>query len=114
MVQRIEQDNPASMTVARQSIGAHEDFSGQLASAANDNNCEGPWPLVPFPEGLFFPNEQHEPSESVTSHPVQESDRSYWRATLSRLAYAATVSIAMLGWLYLLGLALVSSVLGLL
>lgn len=111
MAQRIEQDNPASMTAA-QSIGTHEDFSGQPASAANDNNCEGPWPLVPFPEGLFFPNEQHDPSKSVASD--QESARSYWTATLSRPAYAATVSIAMLGWLYLLGLALVSSVLGLL
>ena len=105
MAQHIEQDDPVGTKVARRSIGAHESFFKQPpTSAANDNDCEGPWPLVPFPEGLFL-------SEGVaTPQLVQEGFRSSWRATLSRLAYAATVSIAMFGWLYLLWLALVSSV----
>jgi hypothetical protein len=99
MAQHIEQDDPVGTTVARRSTGAWQ----PPTSAANDNDCEGPWPLVPFPEGLHL-------CEGVgTPQPVRERFTS-WRAPLSRLAYAAAVLIAMFGWLYLLSLALVSSV----
>jgi hypothetical protein len=98
MGQHIEQDDPVGTTAARRSTGAHESFSRQPpTSAANDNDSEGPWPLVPFPEGFFV----------VTP---QKGLAASWRATLSRLAYVATVSIAMFGWLYLLWLVLVGSV----
>ena len=104
MAQHIEQDDPVGTTVARRRTGAHESFSRQPpTSAANDNDCEGPWPLVPFPEGLHL-------CEGVaTPQPVRERFTS-WRAPLSRLADAAAVLIAMFGWLYLLSLALVCSV----
>ena len=48
--------------------------------------------------------------EVTTPQAVQAGSRASWRATLGRLAYVAAVSLAMFGWLYLLWLALVSSV----
>ena len=123
MAQHIEQDHPVGTTVARRSTGAHDSFSGQPPTpAANDNDCEGPWPQIQFPEGLTaIPGGQQEPirrdptesawpsflREEVDSpQPVQEGFRSFWKTTL----YMATVSIAEFGWLYLLWLALVRSV----
>ena len=51
--------------------------------------------------------------EEVTApQAVQAGSRSSLRATLARLAYVAAISAAMFGWLYLLWLALVSSVQG--
>jgi hypothetical protein len=121
MGQHIEQDVLIGTAMTRRSIGANQSVSGQPpTSAANDNDCEGPWPLVPFPEGLTaIPGGQQEPirrdptgsvwpsflREEVDSpQPVQESFRS-----LTTL-YMGTVSIAEFGWLYLLWLALVRSV----
>jgi hypothetical protein len=119
----IKQDDPDGTTVTRRGTGAHQRFPEQPpTSAANDNDCEGPWPLIPFPEGLNgtpsgqqirrLSTESARPlNEEVTiRRAVQAGFRSSWRATLARLAYAVAVSIAMFGWLYVLWLALVSSV----
>src|SRR5436309_3135904 len=75
-------------------------------SAANDNDGEGAWPLFPFAETASPPLSP----EVTTPHAIQAGFRSSWRATLGRLAYLAVLSIAMLGWLYLLVFALISSV----
>jgi hypothetical protein len=112
MTSHIKQDDPDGTTVTRRGTGAHQRFPEQPpTSAANDNDCESSWPLVPFPESacpsLFY-------EEVTTPQAVQSGFRSSWRATLGRLAYVAVVSIAMFGWLYLLWLALVSSVQGIL
>lgn len=118
MVQPIGQDNPADKTIIRQSK-AHENFSGQPStSAANDNDDEGPWPLIPFPEG-FFAGVRSEQQESIfstksagqlSSDISQRGSSSSRRGRLSRLTYAAMVLIAMVGWLYLLWLVLLSSI----
>jgi hypothetical protein len=102
---------------------ADESFSTPPpASAANDNDCEGSWPLVPLSEGLTAilggqpESIRRDPPESAwpfflregvdSPQPVQERFRSFWKTTL----YVATVSIVEFGWLYLLWLALVRSV----
>jgi|SRR6266478_9435286 len=112
MTRHIKQDEPAHESISRP----------PLTPAANDNDCEGPWPLVPFPEGLTaILGGQQEPirrdltesawpfflREGVDSpQPDQERFRSFWKTTL----YLATVSIAEFGWLYLHWLVLVRSV----
>ena len=123
----MKQDDPDGKTVTRRGIGSHQSFPEQPpTSVANDRDCEDSWPLVPFPEGhLCTPSGQQEsnrrlstesacPShlqeEVTTPWAVQASFRASRRATLGKLAYGAAVSIAMFGWLYFLGLALVSSV----
>jgi hypothetical protein len=112
MTSYIKQDDPDGTTVTRRGTGARKRFPEQPpTSAANDKDCEGSWPLVPFPK-TACPSLLYE--EVITPRVVQASFRSSWRATLGRLAYLAVVSIAMFGWLYLLWLAPVSSVQGIL
>jgi hypothetical protein len=104
MAQHIKQEDSVGISVARPSTGAPESFSKQPPpSVADDNVCDGPWPLVPFPEGLLC-------AGGATPQRAQEGPRSSWKATSGKLAFAATALIAMLGWLYLLWLAVVSSV----
>jgi hypothetical protein len=110
MMSHIKQDDPDGTTVTRRGTGEHQGFHEQPpTSAANGNECS--WPLVPFPESAR-PSLLYE--EVTTPRAVQSGFRSSWRATSGRLAYVAVVSIAMLGWLYLLWLALVSRVQGIL
>jgi hypothetical protein len=123
MAQHIEQDVLIGTTVAQRSAATNDSFFRHPpTSVANDNVRNGPWPLVPFPEGLAGdPSGQQEPirrhptetawpsflREGVDNpRPVQKDFRSSWKPTL----YVATVTIAEFGWLYLLGLTLVRSV----
>ena len=127
MTQRIKQDDPDGTSAARRSTGAQPCFPGEPPVSANDNDCEGSWLPVPFSGPLnSIASGQQEPTqrqstegarpsfpseEVITPQAVQAGFRSSWKATLSRLAYVAAVSVAMFGWLYLLWL-LVSSVQG--
>ena len=129
MTQPIKQDDPDGTSVARRGAGAHPSFPGERNISANDNDFEGSWSLVPsasafnsIRSGQQEPIQRHStegasPSlyEVVnTSQAAQAGFRSSWRATLVRLAYVAAISAAMFGWLYLLWLALLSSVQGIL
>jgi hypothetical protein len=117
MAQHIEQE--VSRPADRRNAGAREVFYKQ--PAANDNDREGPWPLVPLPQELApVPDREWLSMEGISSallcegaslpQPVQEDFRSSCRETLGRLAYVAAISIAMSGWLYLLWLALAYSI----
>jgi hypothetical protein len=118
MPQQIEQAGPVIKRVGQRDAGAQENFSSRLTpTAANDNNCEGPWQLVPFPEGLApIPDGQCLSMQDVGSsllwegnvipQPGEQDIRPSWTANRGRLAYLATVSIVMFCWLYLLWLAL--------
>jgi hypothetical protein len=124
MTQHSKQDGT---TAAQRGTGARPSFPSKLPTSANDNDCEGPWPLNPLPEelnGISFQVDSKElikrvstesarPSflfEEATAQAVQTSCRSSWRGTLGRVTYAVVVSIAMFGWLYLLWRASVSGV----
>jgi hypothetical protein len=99
MMSHIKQDDADRRLTIRRSAGAHQRFSEERAkSAANDN--QGPWPVVPLPEGSF---------PSFLSEEVATPQRFSWKAKLILLTYAAGTLIAMLGWLYLLWLAIGSS-----
>ncbi len=80
-------------------------------TSANDNDCEGSW-YHPFPRGLgdnpTHPRFQYEGATPVQA--VHTRVRSSWSGTLSRVTYAMGVSIAMLGWMYLLWLTLLTCV----
>ena len=96
---RIKQDDTISRAATLSKL--------QSSAPANDNDGDGAWPLLPFPESASPPLSYQE----VTTTPaIQTGLRSSWKATLSRLAYLAAVSMAMLGWSYLLVVALISSV----
>jgi hypothetical protein len=102
MAQQIKREDSVGISVARASTGAPESSSRQpLPSVADDNVCDGP--LVPFPKGLLC-------AGGATPQRAQVGPRSSWKATSGKLAFAATALIAMFGWLYLLWLAVVSSV----
>jgi len=113
MGQHIEQDQVSTETP--RTTTNYDSFSKQPSSAANDNECEGPWPLVPFPEGhspklnqplstdSFCPSHLYEGSQVL-----QNDVRSSWRATGGRLTYVTMVSVAMFGWLFVIWLALAS------
>ena len=98
MMSHIEQDDGDRTLVLRRIAGAHQRFSEE--SAANDNDNKGPWPLVRLPEGSY---------PSVLAEEVTTPQRFSWKAKLILLTYAAVTPIAMLGWLFLLWLAIVSS-----
>jgi hypothetical protein len=116
-----DQAKPGHTTVGQRSFGVHENRLTQPApSAANDNHRESPWPLVPFPDGLSgIPTEKQEELSNWLSGSIGQSllcegiippanqdglSWTSWRATLGKLTYLATASIATLGWLYLLWL----------
>jgi len=104
MAQQIKREDSVGVSVARPSTGTPESASRRpLPSVAGDNVCDGPWPLVAFPKGLLR-------AGGATPQRAQEGPRSSWKATSGKLAFAATALIAMFGWLYLLWLAVVSSV----
>jgi hypothetical protein len=118
MAQHIEQEvhRPAD----RRSTRARDVYKQLPASAANDNDREGPWPLVPLPQGPApVPDRDWLSMEGIGSallcegaslpQPAQEDFPSSWRETLGRLAYVAAISVAMSGWLYFLWLALAYS-----
>ena len=122
LMSRVKHDDPDGPTPIQSGI-AHQRFPDPPpTSAANDNACEGPSSQVPFSTELnSMPSGQPEattaiiesafpsiPYEEVTN-PQAVQVGSSWRAMSGRLAYVAAVSVAMLGWLYLLWLALVSS-----
>jgi hypothetical protein len=99
MTTRMKRDDPATAILL--TPGTHQRISeAPASSAANDN--QSAWPLAPEDVSSSFRYEQ------VTS-PVETALRSSWRATCGRVAYIATVAIAMLAWFYLLWL-VVSSV----
>lgn len=122
MTQHSKQDGT---TADQRGTGARPSFPSKLPTSANDNDCEGPWPLNPLPEELNgiscgqqelierVSTESARPSflfEEATAQAVQTSCRSSWRGTLGRVTYAVVVSIAMFGWLYFLWRASVSGV----
>ena len=101
---QIKREDAVGVSVARPSTGTPESSSRQpLPSVAANNVCDGPWPLVPFSKGLLC-------AGGATPQRAQEGRRSSWKASSGKLAFAATAFIAMFGWLYLLWLAVVSSV----
>src|SRR6188768_245546 len=101
MMSHIKQDDADGRSAIRRSAGAHQRFSEEPAkSAANDNENQRPWPFVPSLEGSY---------PSVLSKEVATPQRLSWRAKLILLAYVAVTPVAMLGWLYLLWLAIVST-----
>jgi hypothetical protein len=124
LMSHVRQDDPDGPTATRSGTGAPQNFPKPPAtSAANDNDCEGPRSQVPLStERSSIPSGQPEPTrgqitegacpsipcEEVTNPQAVQAGSS-WRARLGMLAYVAAVSVAMFGWLYLLWLALVSS-----
>jgi hypothetical protein len=98
MAQQIKREDSVGVSVTPESSSRQP-----LPSVARDNVCDGPWPLVAFPKGLLC-------AGGDTPQRAQEGPRSSWKATSGKLAFAATALIAMFGWLYLLWLAVVSSV----
>ena|SRR5438270_3288860 len=119
MTQHSKQDET---TALQRSIGARPGFPRKPPTSANDNNRDGPWPLIPFPERLdaiptghqeLFHRLSTQHEEATAEQTVQASFRSSsWRTTLGLGAYVVGASIAMFGWLYLLWLALITSVNG--
>ena len=96
----IKRDVPDSAIVLRRSAGQQ----GRLAersvkSAANDNDNQGPWPLVRFLES---------PYPTFSFEDFTKPHRTSWKGKLIRLAYVAAMPFAVLGWLYLLWLAIIS------
>lgn len=79
--------------------GAHPGFLRKLPTAANDNTDNGPWPLIPFPNGIDFPAGQD--LFRGPSHPdkVAPPTPLSWRAKLGLAAYAVAASVVLLGWL---------------
>jgi len=88
----------AGITEARRNFPEHP-------PAANDNGGGGPWPRLPFPEAVFSTLSEH---QELNRQPFTESACS-WRSKAGALIYASAVSIATIGWLYLLWLALTST-----
>jgi hypothetical protein len=103
MAQQIKREDWVGVSVARCTGTPESSSRGPLPSIADDNVCDGFWPLVPFPKGLLS-------AGGATPQRSQEGPRSSWKATSGKLAFAATAFVAMFGWLYLLWLAVVSSV----
>src|SRR4051794_11988382 len=102
MAQHIEQE--VSQPADQRSTRAREVFCKQ--PAANDNDRESPWPLVPLRQGPApIPDREWLSMEGIGSallceeaslpQPAQEDLRSSWRQTLGRLAYVTAISIAM-------------------
>ena len=105
-MQHIKQDK-ADVTIAQPGPG----YPRKPPTSANDNDCEGSW-SHPSPRGLgdnpTHPRFRYE--EATPLQAVQTSFRSSWSGTLSRVTYVMGASIAMLGWMYLLCLALLTCV----
>ena len=98
----IKRDDPDRATVIRRSARRGERLAERsVMSAANDNDHQGPWPLIPFPES---------PYPSVLLEDVTNPQRLSWKDKLITLSYVVATSIAVFGWLYVLSLAIVSSV----
>jgi hypothetical protein len=106
-MQHIKQDKANVTTVAQPGPGYHR----KPPTSANDNDYEGSW-SNPFPGRLGDnptpPRFRYE--EALPLQAVQTSFGSSWSGTLSRVTYVMGVSIAMLGWMYLLWFALLTCV----
>ena len=101
MMGHIKQDDPDGRSAIWQSAGAHKWFFERPAEpAVNGNDNQGPRPLVRLPGGSY---------PSVLSEEAATPQLFSWKAKLILLTYAAVTPIAMLGWLYVLWLAIVSS-----
>ena len=98
----IKRDDPDRATAIRRGAGRHERLAERsVKSAANDNNNQGPWPLIAFPES---------PYPSVSFEDITKPQHFSWKGKLIRLAYVVATPIAMFSWLYVLSLAIVSGV----
>ena len=97
----VKRNHPDGSTAIQQSAGRYQTLPGQsVTSPANDNDNKGSWPM-PLPEG-FYP--------SFSSGDVETPRRFSWKAKLVKLAYIVAAPVAGFGWLYVLWLAIVSSV----
>jgi hypothetical protein len=96
-----------------QGMGGRQLFPEQPART-NDNDCRSPLPGASQqsnPRGSTALTSMLLPPKRVTTtESVQIGRHSSWRVRLSNVAFVAAVSTAQLGWLYLIWLALVSSV----
>ena len=73
-----------------------------FCNPANDN-LKGPWPLIPFSENTA----PTVPNATTTS--IDTSSRTL-RRNIFMVAYGIVVSIAMLAWVYLIGMTLFRAV----
>ena len=104
-MQHIKQDKANVTTVAQPGPG----YPRKPPTSANDNDCEGSWSR-PFPAGSAT-IQLTRVSDTKKRPPCrQTSFRSSWSGTLSRVTYVMGVSVAMLGWMYLLWFALLTCV----
>ena len=88
----IKEGDPEGVAI-RRSAGAHQSFPEPKSAANNDNDNQGPWPFVPFPEGSY---------PSVLSEVVAASQRLSWKAKLIKVIYLVVTPIALFGWWYLI------------
>lgn len=73
-----------------------------LRLPANDNST-GPWPLFPFPEDTMTVAETSQTgSINVRSRTLQEN--------ISLIAFVTVASLAMISWVFVLGMALIKAV----
>jgi len=93
MTSHLKQDDPDGTTVTPRRTRVCLSFPEQpVTASANDNDCEGPWPLVPFPEGrLGIPSGQSESNQPLSTESACPSlaheEATIPRAVQNRLSF---------------------------
>jgi hypothetical protein len=105
MTQHSKQDETDGASAFQRITGAS--FARKPPTSANDNDCNAPLPLIPFPAGAdSLLREQQEVIDLFPAQPGRATlPTSSWKAMLGWFTYVLVVSIAMVGWLYVLWLA---------